>query len=251
MCNLYNISTNQEALRALASSFDDLLGNLEPSIDVWPDRTAPIIRNGLSGRREAVRTRWGLPSSSFALMQATQKRADKLKAKGTPFDFKELLRMEPDKGTTNVRNTSSRHWGRWLGVEHRCVVPVTSFAEPDPASKVDGGPTPNAWFALDATRPLKFFAGLWVPGWESVRKVKDGLTKDDLFAFLTTEPNDVVGAVHSKAMPVLLTTPDEVEHWLTAPWNDAKALQRPLPDGVLEVVTRPASPEANELFADR
>ena len=121
------------------------------------------LRNELSGRREAVRTRWGMPSSSFALMQAAQKRADKLKAKGTPFDFKELLRMEPDKGTTNVRNTSSRHWARWLGVEHRCVVPVTSFAEPDPAGKADGGPTPNAWFALDAARPLMFFAGYGCP----------------------------------------------------------------------------------------
>jgi putative SOS response-associated peptidase YedK len=63
MCNLYNISTNQEALRALVSSFDDLLGNLEPSIDVWPDRMAPIIRNGLSegarlsGRDGACRRR--------------------------------------------------------------------------------------------------------------------------------------------------------------------------------------------------
>jgi putative SOS response-associated peptidase YedK len=74
--------------------------------------------------------------------------------------------------------------------------------------------------------------------------VKDGLTKDDLFAFLTTEPNDVVGAVHSKAMPVLLTMPGEVEHWLIAPWEDAKALQRPLPDGILEIVPRPTSPEA-------
>ena len=96
-----------------------------------------------------------------------------------------------------------------------------------------------------------FFAGLWVPGWESVRKVKDDLTKDDLFAFLTTDPNDVVGAVHCKAMPVVLTTLAEVELWLTAPWNDAKALRRPLPDGVLEIVPRPASPETNELFADR
>lgn len=40
------------------------------------------------------------------------KRADKLRAKGKEFDFNELLKMEPDGGTTNVRNTSSAHWKR-------------------------------------------------------------------------------------------------------------------------------------------
>ena len=47
-------------------------------------------------------------------------RIAKLEAKGKAVDFKELLRMEPDSGTTNIRNTSSKHWQRWLGVENRC-----------------------------------------------------------------------------------------------------------------------------------
>ena len=62
-------------------------------------------------------------------MQATKKRAAKLEAKGKPVDFKELLRMEPDGGTTNIRNVGSKHWARWLGTETRCVVPFTSFSE--------------------------------------------------------------------------------------------------------------------------
>ena len=37
-------------------------------------------------------------------------------------------------------------------------------------------------------------------------KVKEGETTNDLFAFLTTEPNAEVGAIHPKAMPVILTT---------------------------------------------
>lgn len=64
----------------------------------------------------------------------------------------------------------------------------------------------------------------------------DRFETTDLFAFLTTEPNDVVGSIHMKAMPVILTTPEEVETWMTAPWEVARALQRPLRNGVLEVV---------------
>jgi len=70
-----------------------------------------------------------------------------------------------------------------------------------------------------------------------VRKVKTGVETIDLFAFLTTEPNGVVAAVHEKAMPVLLTTQDEVETWLTAPWPEAKALQRQSRDDALVRVT--------------
>jgi putative SOS response-associated peptidase YedK len=122
--------------------------------------------------------------------------------------------MEPDSGTTNIRNVKSKHWARWLGPEHRCVVPFNSFSE---FNKVEGG---DISFALDETRPLLCFAGIWT-NWTSVRKVRKGETTNDLYAFLTTEPNAEVGVIHPKAMPVILTTADEVETWMTAPAEEA------------------------------
>jgi putative SOS response-associated peptidase YedK len=53
------------------------------------------------------------------------------------------------------------------------------------------------WFALDETRPLACFAGVWT-NWTCVRKVKEGETTNEIFAFLTTEPNAEVGAIHPK-----------------------------------------------------
>ncbi len=232
MCNLYNISTNQEAIRQITRAMIDSIGNLEPELDLYPDQMGPIVRNTAAGR-ELVKVRWGLPSPKNVLYEAAMKRADKLRAKGKEVNFDELMRMEPDGGVTNVRNITSKHWKPWFGVENRCVVPFTRFAEPDPANKVEGGRTPNAWFAGNTDEPLMFFAGLWVPQWRSVRKVKEGEITVDLFGFLTTKANKVVEPIHWKAMPAILRNHDEVETWLTAPWEEAKALQRPLPDDEL------------------
>lgn len=184
----------------------DNIGNLEPQPSIFPDGMAPVIANMPEGRT-LIKMRWGMP---------------------TPPKYLEGKNRDP--GVTNIRNTSSPHWRRWLKKDSRCLVPFTSFSEP-------GADKKPVWFAEDDERPLMFFAGVWT-NWTSVRKVKDGETTDNLFGFLTTKPNDVVGPVHPKAMPVILTEAEEMRIWLEADASEALGLQRPLPDGQLKIVAQ-------------
>ncbi len=99
MCNLYNVTTNQEAIRALTKALDRL-GNLQPSLDVYPDRPAPVVRNTAGGREMAMLT-WGMP---------------------IPPTF---LQGKPDSGVTSIRNIGSPHWRRWLGPDNGCIRAAT------------------------------------------------------------------------------------------------------------------------------
>ena len=94
MCNLYSITTNQEAIRALFRVINRYVGNLPPMPGVFPDYPAPVVRNA-GAERELTMMRWGMPPPP--------------KLGGPP--------------VTNIRNTTSPHWRGWLTVGK----PVRSF----------------------------------------------------------------------------------------------------------------------------
>jgi putative SOS response-associated peptidase YedK len=205
MCNLYSLTKGQAAIIALVRAMRDTTGNLPTFPGVFPDYLAPVVRNASDGARELSMLRWGMPGPpQFG---------------GAP--------------VTNIRNTKSPHWRGWLKPPNRCVVPFTSFCE-----YADTKPkkTPT-WFAIDDSRPLVVFAGIWTR-WTGARGTKKNPIEGEhqLFGFLTADANAEVGAVHPKAMPVILRTQGEIETWMTAPAEEALKLQRPLPDGALKIV---------------
>lgn len=201
MCNLYSLTTARKAIRDLARVTSDTGDNAPPLPAIFPDQVAPVIRTAADGRRELVDMRWGLPSPPAAHSRIT----------------------------TNIRNLRSPWWRPWRQLGHRCLIPVSAFCEYDWRS----GKAVPTWFARDEARSPFFFAGCW----RAVFGERKGEIGEHLsFAFLTTAPNAVVAPVHPKAMPVLLLTEADRETWLDGPVEAALALQRPAPDGAVQVV---------------
>ncbi len=202
MCNLYSMTKSREAVAAFSRAMRDITGNQPPLPAIFPDQLAPVARTGADGVREVLNMRWGFPPPTSG---------------GRP--------------VTNIRNLKSAFWRAWMAPGQRCIVPATSFCE-----YTDVSPKVAHWFALgpdsEDRRPLFAFAGLWRP-WTGVRGKQEG--EHLLFAFLTTEPNDLVRPIHAKAMPVLLTG-DEIDIWLYAPEGEALALAKPIAAERLHIV---------------
>lgn len=197
MCNLYNLKVKRWEVVDYYQAQDTWREDLEKDY-VSPGRPGFVaVRNG--DALDMTVMRWGFPPPPGV-----------------------------SKPIVNVRNYSSPFWRSALNnPERRCLVPVTAFqewaVEPDP---VTGKKRPH-WFSLPS-RPIFTFAGVWRP-----------TDKGPAFAFLTCgydgDPSGhVVGAVHPKAIPVILHEEDH-RRWLTAPIDDALSLACAFPSQLIAV----------------
>ena len=200
MCTNYEADIDERARGTdewLKEHYEPLEGVV--ARQMYPDRVGFVGRLDHKGALVGDAMRWGFPPVGSSLV-------------------------------VNVRNPERPFWRPWLSAEHRCLVIATRFAEWSP-----GPPRGPRWF-VTTDEPVFAMAGIWRP-WKGVRGTKanpvDGEHK--LFAFLTTEPNDIVAPIHPKAMPVILQRKDW-DQWLTGSEEEALELQRPLPDRLLRLL---------------
>jgi putative SOS response-associated peptidase YedK len=178
-------------------------------LEVFPKSRGPVIVRSADGEYEGKMMRWGLPGPP--------------KHGGAP--------------TTNIRNLGSPHWRPLLGFAHRCLVPFTAFSEYE--DDTPKGKKTKRWFAPADRDDVFCFAGIWNT-WRGDygSKKAPNVGEHALFSFLTTEPNDVVGPVHAKAMPVILRTEAEWDEWMAAPTNEIAGIQgRALPNEAMEIMS--------------
>ena len=175
------------------------MGPVPEQLTLFPAREAPVVRLAEDGERELVSMSWGfvLLQQGKAPRRVTNTRDDKIEA---PF------------------------WKQSIAAR-RCLVPVTSFAEPD-----DGKPAQWHWFAVqgEQPRPLFAFAGIWRRFKGPVKK--DGPTIEiDTYSFMTTRPNMFTERINHDRLPVILATAEDQETWLRGYPDEWRSLLQPFP----------------------
>src|SRR5262249_8439024 len=144
-----------------------------------------------------------------------------------------LRKSYAPKRVTNIRDdkVGSAFWRKAMETR-RCLVPASSYCEPNGAT-----PAVWHWFAMkgEDQRPVFAFPGVWTSYRVPIRK--DGPTvEQNVFAFMTTLPNELTAVVNHERMPVLLTKEEEFETWLSGTTDEAMKLARSFASEAMHVV---------------
>lgn len=69
------------------------------------------------------------------------------------------------------------------------------------------------------------------------RLKKDGESVvQDVFAFMTTEPNELTASINHERMPVLLSTTENFDVWLSGSTKEAFQLAKSFPANAMKIV---------------
>jgi len=151
-----------------------------PSFNIAPQSTQPVVRLKAEGSgRECVLARWGLVPAW---------------AKDAKIGFSTINARAEEAASKPAFSVAMN--------KRRCLVPADAFYE---WQRLQGKSTNPHAIALASGEPFAL-AGLW-ECWNS----KDGPPLET-FTVLTTEPNEVMAAIHNR-MPVILAPPD-YDRWL-------------------------------------
>lgn len=208
MCNLYSMTAAREAILRLFRVGHNRAAAFEGLPAIFPGYSAPVVRLSGDGERELTMMSWG-----FVLFQAGR----------------------APRRVTNFRDDTARtspFWRESFDLR-RCIVPATSFCEPNGDVK----PATWHWFALKGRerRPPFAFAGIWRRHRGPLKK--DGPSVDlDVYAFLTTTPNPLVATINHERMPVMLTSEAAFETWTRGSPAEAFALARQLEAEQMQIV---------------
>jgi putative SOS response-associated peptidase YedK len=207
MCNLYSLTRSREAVLRLFRVPHNRGTAFEPVSAIFPGNQAPVVRSAEDGERELVLLSWG-----FVLLQ----------------DGRAPRRV------TNVRDDKVRTSSFWRSSfqERRCLVPASSFCEPKGER-----PAMWHWFALKGSdaRPLFALPGIW-RAYRGPLKRNGEPVELEVFAFMTTTPNELVATINHERMPVLLTGEEQFDTWLKGSAAEAFSLARHHPAENMQIV---------------
>jgi putative SOS response-associated peptidase YedK len=208
MCNLYSLNKKRDAVARFFRVSHKRSASFEPLSAIFPGHVAPIVRQTEDNERELAMLSWG-----FVLLQ----------------------KDKAPRRVTNVRDDrilESNFW-RTSFEERRCLVPASSFCEPNGDVK----PATWHWFSITGTeaRPLFAFPGIWRRYIGPVKKAGTPVNIET-YSFLTTTPNELVSTINHERMPVLLTREEEFDMWLRGSAEEAFALGRQYPAERMRIV---------------
>jgi putative SOS response-associated peptidase YedK len=195
MCNLYTVRKSRDEV---AQYFRARKPPVEPNLpdDILPGAPGLVVRE-VDGERVLQSMVWGFPMR-FASMKAGSK----------------------PKPVNNIADVTKFTWKRLAETpQARCLIPLTSFAEPEGPK----GAKTRTWITIK-DQPIAAWGGLW----------RESDEWGPVYSGVMTDCNEAIRPLHDR-MPVLLHA-HEFDQWLHGSFEDIVAFQnRSFPNDVIEI----------------